>query len=391
MKPMTRTSPQAAPQRRRSLFLINGEHYAGAERVQDLLACQLPALGWDVDFACLKPVAFPAAMTACDSRLFEVPMRSRFDVRQVRQIAALLQEYDVLHTHTVRSAMIGSLAARQAGRPMVHHVHGRTDRNTESVVRDRVNSTIERLSLRQAQRLIAVSEHTADHLRRMGFANERVCTIPNGVPCVASPRTWQPPQAAWVIGVAALFRPLKGLHVLVEAVARLRAAGLPVQLRAIGDFETGAYRQQLLEQVRASGLESCVHWTGFTRDVMAELAKVDVLVLPSLYGEGLPMVIIEAMAAGIPVVASASEGIQEALDGGRAGVLVAPGDPAALASALRGLMEEPARAASLARVALRRQRQCYSELAMAQRVAEIYEEVCAARRTSPARTAEARR
>lgn len=364
--------------RRRALFLINGEHYAGAERVQDLLACQLPAFGWEVDFACLKPGAFATSREAKGSRVIDLPMRSRFDVRQVREVSRLLgRGYDLLHTHTVRSALIGSLASWQAGKPMVHHVHGRTDRNTESPLRDRVNSTIERMSLRHALRLIAVSGHTAEHLRRLGHADARIRTVPNGVPCVSDVREWQPPgRDAWVIGMAALFRPLKGLDVLVEAMARLHAMGMCVHLRAIGEFESEEYRRQILGLVAERGLAGYVHWTGFTRDVMGELAKVDALVLPSLYGEGLPMVVIEAMAAGLPVIASASEGIHEALDEGRAGVLVPPGNAEALAQGLAELIAHPQRARSLACTGLQRQRDHYSDVAMARQVAQVYREIC---------------
>ncbi|HEY0335648.1 MAG TPA: glycosyltransferase [Stenotrophomonas sp.] len=363
--------------RRRALFLINGEHYAGAERVQDLLACQLPAFGWTVDFACLKPGAFATSRESRDSQVFELPMRSRVDLRQVGQVAALLgRGYDVLHTHTVRSAMIGAVAARRAGKPMVHHVHGRTDRNTESPWRDRVNSGIERLSLGQARRLIAVSAHTADHLRRRGHPEASIRTIPNGVPCLPQAAAWQPPAGEWVIGMAALFRPLKGLDVLIEAMAQLHARGLPVRLRAIGAFENEAYQQQVLAAVRARGLEGHVHWTGFTRQVLHEMAKTHVVVLPSLYGEGLPMVVIEAMAAGLPVVASASEGIHEALDEGRAGMLVQPADATALADALAALITDPERTRALACVGLARQRQHYSDVSMARQVAQVYGEVC---------------
>jgi len=357
--------------------LINGEHYAGAERVQDLLARQLPAFGWEVDFACLKPGAFAGSREARESQVIDVPMRSRFDVRQARQVTQLLRDgYDLLHTHTVRSALIGSVASWQAGKPMVHHVHGRTDRNTENPMRDRVNSTVERMSLRHALRLIAVSGHTAEHLRRLGHADARIRTVPNGVPCMPAAHEWQAPKGAWVIGMAALFRPLKGLDVLIEAMAQLHALGMPVHLRAIGGFESEQYRRQVLDAVDARGLASYVHWTGFTRDVMGELAKIDALVLPSLYGEGLPMVVIEAMAAGLPVVASASEGIQEALDEGRAGILVAPGEADALARGLAELIGDPQRARSLAKAGLQRQRDHYSDVAMARQVAQVYREVC---------------
>ncbi len=74
------------------------------------------------------------------------------------------------------------------------------------------------------------------------------------------------------------------------------------------------------------GVASAIHWTGFTREVNAELAAIDLLALPSLFGEGLPMVVLEALAAGVPVVASDCEGVAQAVETGVNGVLVPAGD-----------------------------------------------------------------
>lgn len=378
--------PGTAPRGGRVLHLINGEHYAGAERVQDLLARRLPQWGWQVDFACLKDGAFAQARDARDASLVTVPMRSRLDLGPAAQVARLLQQggYDLLHTHTARSALIGHFAARRAQRPMVHHVHSRTDRDTESALRNRVNSAIQRFSLRRARRLIAVSESTGAYLRGLGYAEQRIRVVANGVPSVAQPRPWRRPAQDWVLGMVALFRPRKGVEVLLQALAQLRAQGRPVRLKAIGGFESEAYRGQVLAQAEALGVAAHVHWTGFTRRIGAELAGLDLFVLPSLYGEGLPMVLIEALATGLPVVATRNEGIPEVLAGGAAGALVAPGDAAALAAAIGALIDDPAQAAALAQAGLDRQRAHYSDLAMARQVAAVYEEVVRAAPTPAA-------
>src|SRR6185503_9296600 len=110
----------------RVLHVINGEHYAGAERVQDLLAARLPDYGVDVGFACLKPGQFPELRQSQATPLWELAMRSRIDVRPALRLAKIVrrERYDVLHTHSARALLIARLAAALCPAPIVHHVHG---------------------------------------------------------------------------------------------------------------------------------------------------------------------------------------------------------------------------------------------------------------------------
>src|ERR1700676_3456785 len=86
----------------RVLHIINGEHYAGAERVQDLLAMRLTEFGFETGFACMKPGQFPALRQAARQPLYEMPMRSRWDLRPALAIARLVrrEDYALIHTHT---------------------------------------------------------------------------------------------------------------------------------------------------------------------------------------------------------------------------------------------------------------------------------------------------
>ncbi|KAF7962372.1 hypothetical protein AWV80_22645 [Cupriavidus sp. UYMU48A] len=107
-----------------------------------------------------------------------------------------------------------------------------------------------------------------------------------------------------MIGTVALFRQRKGLEVLLQALALLREKGQSVRLLAVGAFETTQYEKHIREVTAKLNLDDAITWAGFTLDVATEFKKMDVFVLPSLFGEGLPMVVIEAMALGLPVVAT---------------------------------------------------------------------------------------
>jgi len=361
------------------LHVINGEHYAGAEKVQDLLALRLSEFGFDVGFACIKPRRFAEMRRSQDTPLHETAMSNRFDLRPAWQLARLVREegYQLLHTHTPRTAMVGQLAARLAGVPLVHHAHGQTAVEVDRHLWNRFNAMVERTSLRRAARVIAVSDSTVRYLRRQGIRDEVISMIPNGVPSPGEMFARSTPQDHWTIGTVALFRPRKGTETLLEALAILRSRDLPVSLRAVGRFETDDYEAEVKNRVAELGLESAVHWSGFAKDVNRELEQIDLLVLPSLLAEGLPMVIVESMAAGVPVVGSRVDGITDIIRHEEDGLLVAPGDAVDLADQLARVIRGQIDWNILRQHAAVRHRECFSDAAMAQGVANTYREVLA--------------
>ncbi|MEM1232382.1 MAG: glycosyltransferase, partial [Pseudomonadota bacterium] len=149
----------------------------------------------------------------------------------------------------------------------------------------------------------------------------------------------------------------------------------PFRVRLIGPFETDAYEQDMRELAAQLGVAERLEWVGYTAQVQAELQAMDLFVLPSLFGEGMPMVILEAMATGVPVVASEVEGIPEIIRHERDGLLVPAGDPAALASALATLVGDAQRRGQFGRDARQRQIERYSDVAMARAVAQVYDRV----------------
>jgi len=371
--------PSAPPQSIFALHLVNGEHYSGAERVQDLLARQLPRFGCEVGFACVKPRRFPNARETKTAPLVEMPMRGRFDLRIVKQLERLCREedYDLIHAHTPRTALVGRLAARRAGVPFVYHVHSPAGRDSTRRVLNWINAAAEWAAVRGADRLITVSPSLRDYMIGRGIPAERITCVPNGVPCSSFTAERRPPTGTWTLGVVALFRPRKGIETLLEALAVLRSRNLNVRLRAVGGFETPIYKAEVLGLAERLELAPAIDWIGFTRNVNRELAKINGFVLPSLFGEGLPMVVLEAMAAGLPVVASRVEGVPEAVVHRETGLLVTPGSVSQLARSIEEIITGSVDYAELSRGARHRHAERFSDTKMAEGVANVYREVLA--------------
>lgn len=360
----------------RVLHVINGEHYAGAERVQDLLSAGLPEYGFAVELACLKPDQFPRERQHRQAPLYELPMRNRFDFRPIGQLVRIVRQhgYRLLHAHTPRSLLVAAIVSHRTGVPLVYHVHSPVSRDTSHRWRNRMNALIERRCQAWVSGVITVSHSLKEQLCRQGMAERWVFVVHNGVPCRPAPPSRHRAKE-WRIGTIALFRPRKGLELLMEAIADVRAQGLPVRLHAVGRFETPAYERQVTEHCVRLGLTDAVTWIDFTRDVDCELAQMDLFVLPSLYGEGLPMVVLEAMAAGVPVLATRVEGIPEAIADGENGLLVPPGDASALAAAISRVVRGEVDCAALRANASQRQRSCFSDQRMAADVADVYRKI----------------
>lgn len=363
------------------LHVINGEFYAGAERVQDLLALCLPAFGYEVGFACLKARDFPGSRVARDTPLYDISMRSRYDLLVATKLAQLIRQekYCLVHTHTPRSAMVGRLASFLAGVPMVHHVHSPTIQDTENRVRNAINALAEKATLVGVPFLIAVSGSISSYLHGLGYEDSRVRLVPNGVPVGTGYKNRDPGKDGnpWVLGCIGFFRPRKGLEVLIKAAGRLRKGhkSPAFVLRMIGGFETPQYEARVRELATSEGVFDVIEWVGVSSDVYSELACMDLFVLPSLFGEGLPMVVLEAMANGVPVVASATDGVPEAVRSGREGVLCCPGDERELAEALAVFLSGRHDWESMSSNCTMRHRECYSDVRMAEGVAAVYADV----------------
>jgi glycosyltransferase involved in cell wall biosynthesis len=227
---------------------------------------------------------------------------------------------------------------------------------------------LQRQAYRCAHAIVANSGAAARQLESEGVPAARVEVIPNGVSVDRfSPRPFGARPVTTILTVANL-RPEKAHEVLLAAAAQLSPRYPQLQVVVAGD---GPRAAELRTLAHTLGIEGRVNFLGHREDVPALLALADAFVLPSR-SEAFPNGAIEAMAAGLPVVASRVGGLLDLIDEGRTGLLVPPDDPAALARAIEGLILSPARAEMLGAAAREEVTRLYSFDRMVRGFEDLY-------------------
>ena len=277
---------------------------------------------------------------------------NQFDARLITRTAALARQLrvDVVHAHEVKSDVIGLLAARLAGMNSMTTLHGWIGNGR----RDRFMTALDLRVLRGFDRVIAVSAAIGAKARAAGVAAERLHVLHNAIVLSRYQRTGDTgflagvagrPLAPPVITSIGRLSPEKGHADLIEAFALGAARGLSFTGVLVGD---GPARGDLEALVAARGLASRVHFVGYRTEAARILENTDLMVLPS-HTEGLPNVVLEALAMGTPVLASAVGGTPEVIEDG-CGRLVPARSPGLLAAGIEDfLTNRPAWAAMAAR------------------------------------------
>jgi glycosyltransferase involved in cell wall biosynthesis len=283
---------------------------------------------------------------------------------------------DLVHTHLIHADLYGGLAARLAGvRPIVSTRH-----NDDSFRRRSSMRVLTRWSSRSSARVVTPSRYLADFTRRMeGVAPEKIRTIPYAVEDTARVggdgirrEIGIEPDAPLVVTVGRLIEQ-KGHRYLLQAWPRVTAARPDARLLIVGE---GPWRSRLAAEARGLGVEGTVTFTGWRRDVSAILAAATVCVHPSLW-EGFGLVLLEAMAAGVPVVASRVSSIPEIVLDGHTGYLVPPLDGTALAERILGLLADPARCRQMGEAGRRRVLETFNAERMVRATEAVYDELLA--------------
>jgi glycosyltransferase involved in cell wall biosynthesis len=356
-------------------LVISGD-VAGGQLVALQLGHALRERGDDALFISPGHGAFTDRARADGFRVLTADVGRLHRVRGALALARLLraERVDLLHTHTLAAAnVLARVAARVARVPVISHLHIENHFRpaTRFLLRGADNRTA-----RLTARLVAVSEDTRRAYQRQGYSG-RVDVVYNGVAVDGTATDGVRaelgiPSDAPLVGEVGRLCDVKGQRELIEALAQVPDA---TAVLVGADLEQGGAYQQELEQVAATlGVRDRVIFAGRRSDVGDVLAALDVFALPS-WTEGLPLVVLEAMARRRAVVATPVGGTAEVVVDGETGLLVPPRDPDALADALRRLLADAELRQRLGDAGYERVREHFSAEAMTRRMLDIYDEV----------------
>jgi glycosyltransferase involved in cell wall biosynthesis len=342
--------------------------WRGGERQVLLLARELARRGHDTPVACDPRGALCRRARSIGLATEPLPMGGDLDLRASLRTARLLRRHrpDILHLHTARAHGAGGVGARMAGhRPVL------VTRRLELPARGPAG----RWKYRHlADHYVAISAAVEESLLRAGVPRARIDRIPSGVELPApAPRPARPARP-WTVGTLAAFSPQKDPETWIRTVRALAAEDPAIRFVWAG---AGNLAGRVEVAIRESGLRDRVDLPGFLDDPAPFWAGIDVFFLPSAF-EALGTVLLDALARGIPVVATRAGGIPEVVRDGREGLLAPVGDAPALARAIARLRDEPELAGAIAAAGPARARE-FEIGSVVDRIVALYERLRPAR------------
>ncbi len=320
------------------MHLCAPAHVGGLERVvQGLSSAQTRRAHRVAVVAVVEPDADTSAfldpVREHGVECIRVEAPSRGYLSELRQVGRLLKSWrpDVLHTHGYRSDLLHGGRARGKGVASVTTLHGSSRMGGAS----HLFEWLQEWALRRFDAVIAVSEPLAESLRARGVSENRIHMVPNAwtppegmISADEAHRMLEAPPEQLIIGWVGRLIPVKGCDVFIEGLARMDDGHWVA--RIVGD---GPERPRLEALARERGLSDRVRFLGAIPDAARLFRALDLFVLSSR-SEGTPMVLLEAMGAGVPVVATSVGGVPSVVEDGVSGWLVAPEAPGELARAM---------------------------------------------------------
>lgn len=334
----------------RVMHLLNGEFFSGVEQVVMTLMRYRKRV--EAEVLCLMKGEMIRRASG-EIGLTVLPMRSRFDFTVLKGLADFIRanRIHLIHAHTLRANLLGSVIGRILGLPVIVTIHSFALRESTHSLRNFRNGWIERLLASWVTAYITVSESLREELERRGVNPSRIHVIRNGIDVQrysrgdrsSIRRSLGLDAHQSLIGTIALLRPRKGMEYLLQAMGIVAKRMPEARCVIVGDAADADYGNSLLALREELGIAHSVQFVPFRDDIPNLLSAMDIFVLPSLFGEGLPLVILEAMAAAKPVITTRVEGNREAVIENETGLFVPPRDPEALARAAIELISNPIR------------------------------------------------
>ncbi|MDQ6799436.1 MAG: glycosyltransferase [Acidobacteriota bacterium] len=366
----------------RLLWLIDSLTVGGAENLVIPFERSIDRSRIELSICCLATIggnAIEEQLRTGGAPLLNLAARSLRDAGAFRRLLRFVRQkqFDVIHAHLTYAAIWAAVISRITGIPSVATLHVAPPTSGRAAIRDRLM----RLVLnRWSRRVVAVSDALRErYLEQGGFDPEKVVTVYNGIEVGrfrgdANRQALRaefdlPPESRVVVTVSVL-RPGKGIDVLLSAISSIVERVPDAYFLIVGD---GPLKAEWEDLARSSGVADRVRWAGYRRDVEAILPGCDLFVLPSLE-DAFPTVLLEAMAAGLPAVASATGGIPEIVTPDVTGLLVPPGSPEPLAAAISDLLLDPTRIARMRRCSQLMVEERFSTKAWIGRLEQLYSE-----------------
>ena len=300
------------------------------------------------------------------------PIRPLQDGAALLEIRSALGEIrpDIVTTHSNKAGLLGRLAARSLKIPAVHTSHGFLFGGSPKDARGRFYRLVEKVAARAGDRVIAVAESEFKAAREAGvIAPEKMTVVYNGLPELDPPLTADPGGDPPRLVMVARFAEPKDHLTLLQALGGLQEE--PWSLTLVGDGEGRGRAENTAAEL---GIGGRIDFAGVREDVPAILAVSQVFVLSSRR-EGFPLSVLEAMRAGLPVVASRAGGTGEAVVEGKTGLLFAPGSSEQLQEALLKLLRDPALRRDMGRAGRERFRERFTLEQMVEDTCAVYRSV----------------
>lgn len=361
----------------RVIHLVSGDAWGGLEvMVLDLLSSKVYRTRTDTTMVVLNEGMLASCARARGLRVIVVPESAMSFIALVRGLRRVIEELrpDIIHSHRYKEMLLGAILSPTVVSRHVITIHGYEPPTSLTI---RLKSIISNTlcvgsAIARGGNFIVV----ADHLREcFNIPRYRCRTIHNGIqisnqhPCVRTRLPMddsRPPIIGWVGRMVSV----KGLSTLLKAVAQMVWIPSPVLL-LIGD---GPERVSLELLAKTLGISERVHFQGFVEDARPFYKQMDLFALPSLH-EGIPIALLEALGAGLPVVASAVGGIPQVLSSSGAGILIDSRSPSIWAKAMTDLVKDRHRMKALGECARRHVQDNFSVEGMASRYIAMYESI----------------
>lgn len=361
--------------------LISSSGLYGAERMILTLCRELNKMGHETTIGVFENAHRPNTEIATVAQSMKLPVQvipcaNRFDRTAVRALRSVFEqsEPEVLHAHGYKADLYGYLAAKKSKTTLVSTCHTWYDNDW----RVYLYGVIDRFVLRRFRMIVAVSNDVANRLREAGVPEKKIRIINNGIDIDAlsnaepALRKGVPPTQR-IVGIVGRLSPEKGIEGFLSAASKIKISHPQTTFVVIGE---GPERDNLYATARKLGIQDTVRFTG-KLDNMAEVyASLDVIVSSSVK-EGLPLTILEALAARLPVVATSVGAVPTVILHNQTGLLAPPRDADALAREIIRFLDNPELARTLAMQGHKLVRQHFSAQSMAAEYLKFYTDATA--------------